>query len=293
MTSSIRNSLHRRNHKERSQLTHRAKFGLLEKHKDYVKRARDYHEKQDRLTRLKQKAALRNKDEFYFAMTKEKTQGGVRLKDRGNVALPTDMVKLLKTQDENYVRTMRTSNQKKIDRIKTQLMEMADLVPGESDGMEAGLDEEDIETLQAANILKSSSRMSKKRKHLIFAEDKDEVAQLSIKGKGKASEDLAEDGHDGSSSKRRKLLKELAARLNRDRQLGYTQREFEMQRQMMSKGSSKKIRGPEKVEGPEDDDEEDEDAIDARKGKRRVENKVVDEASYRPRVYKWKLERKR
>jgi hypothetical protein len=74
MTSSLRNSLHRRNHKERSQLAHRARLGILEKHKDYVKRARDYHSKQDRLTRLKQKAAEKNKDEFYFSMTREKTK---------------------------------------------------------------------------------------------------------------------------------------------------------------------------------------------------------------------------
>jgi hypothetical protein len=74
MTSSLRNSLHRRNHKERSQLGHRTKLGLLEKHKDYVKRARDYHSKRDRLTRLRQKAADRNKDEFYFSMVREKTR---------------------------------------------------------------------------------------------------------------------------------------------------------------------------------------------------------------------------
>jgi U3 small nucleolar RNA-associated protein 11 len=126
MTSSLRNSIHRRNHKERSQLAHRSKLGLLEKHPDYVKRARDYHSKQDRLTRLKQKAAERNKDEFYFSMTKERTkvcgrrvrftiafklyeQDGVHIQDRGNVALPTDIVKVLKTQDENYIRTMRAS----------------------------------------------------------------------------------------------------------------------------------------------------------------------------------------
>jgi hypothetical protein len=74
MTSSLRNSIHRRSHKERSQLAHRSKLGLLEKHADYVKRARDYHSKQDRLTRLKQKAAERNKDEFYFSMQNEKTK---------------------------------------------------------------------------------------------------------------------------------------------------------------------------------------------------------------------------
>jgi hypothetical protein len=51
--------------------------GLLEKHKDYVLRARDYHRKQDRLTKLKRKAAFRNPDEFYFAMHSSKTKAGV------------------------------------------------------------------------------------------------------------------------------------------------------------------------------------------------------------------------
>lgn len=136
--SSLRNSLHRRNHKERTQPAHREKFGLLEKHKDYVLRARDYHSKQDRIRTLRQKAADKNKDEFYFGMNREKTrvcgfwsfgpnslldlgvfflfgmQGGVHMKDRGNVAIPTDMVRVLKTQDENYIRTMRASGMKVI-----------------------------------------------------------------------------------------------------------------------------------------------------------------------------------
>ena len=108
MTASLRNSLHRRNHKERSQLAHRAKYGILEKHKDYVLRARDYHAKQDRLNRLQHKAASRNKDEFYFAMKHEQTVGGVHVKDRGNAPMPMDMVKLLKSQDEGYIRTIKT-----------------------------------------------------------------------------------------------------------------------------------------------------------------------------------------
>jgi U3 small nucleolar RNA-associated protein 11 len=70
----LKNSLHRRAHKERSQLAHRSKLGILEKHKDYVLRARDYHAKQDRLNRLRQKAAERNKDEFYFSMVRERTR---------------------------------------------------------------------------------------------------------------------------------------------------------------------------------------------------------------------------
>ena len=92
---------------------------------------------------------------------------------------------------------------------------------------------------------------------------------------------------------RRRLLKELSARLVRDKQMRYAQREFEMQRLMMGKGARKKLRGAEKVEGHSDEDKEDEDEIDARKGKQRNLMQRVDEKTYKPRVYKWRLERKR
>ena len=40
------------------------------------------------------------------------SQRGVHLKDRGNTSLPVDFVKVLKTQDENYLRTTRAAGQK-------------------------------------------------------------------------------------------------------------------------------------------------------------------------------------
>lgn len=61
-------------YKERSQPAGRKKLGLLEKHKDYVLRAKDYHAKEKRLRSLREKAALRNPDEFYFAMQNAKTE---------------------------------------------------------------------------------------------------------------------------------------------------------------------------------------------------------------------------
>ncbi|ESK98078.1 u3 small nucleolar rna-associated protein 11 [Moniliophthora roreri MCA 2997] len=332
MTSSLRNSLHRRNHKERSQLAHRAKLGFLEKHKDYVQRARDYHSKQDRLTRLKQKAAERNKNEFYFSMVKEKTREGVHVKDRGNVALPTDIIKVLKTQDENYVRTMRASNQKKIDKIKNQLTAVANLVVP-SEGPE-DLDEEEMRTLYDSGILsrhKGKQRV-KRAHHIVFVEDDaaaksyrepgtpkstppkqdtgghDKVTDLGWipesskrKGKYKSTTEELDEYEDGIEQAeynadtvqyRHRLIKELAARLVRDRQLGYAQREFELQRLMMGKGARKKIRGPEK-EGGNDSDQDDLDALDARGGRNKKRTKVVDEKTYKPRVYKWRLERKR
>ena len=100
------------------------------------------------------------------------------------------------------------------------------------------------------------------------------------------------DGHQRHLGNRKRLLKELSARLDRDRKLRYAQRELEMQRLMMGKGARRRIKGVEKVEGDEDD-EEDEDEIDARRGKRRSLPRQIDEEAYRPRVYKWRLERKK
>lgn len=108
----ISDTMARKNHKERGQLDSRKRLGLLEKHKDYVHRARDYSSKQARIKKLREKAAFRNKDEFYWGMVKGKTQNGVALGDRGNVALSSETVKLLKTQDVRYVRHQISKDQR-------------------------------------------------------------------------------------------------------------------------------------------------------------------------------------
>lgn len=102
--------------------------------------------------------------------------------------------------------------------------------------------------------------------------------------------DTLKDTETGSLDRRKRLVKELSARLGRDRQLRYAEREFEMQRKLMGKGARKKIKSIEKVGAQAD---EDEDELDARKGKQRHLTRKVDEATYKPRVYKWRLERKR
>ncbi|EGD79991.1 hypothetical protein PTSG_10269 [Salpingoeca rosetta] len=64
----------RKTHKERSQVSHRRKFGFLEKSKDWKLRREDFHFKQRRLKALAEKARNRNPDEFYFAMVNKRTQ---------------------------------------------------------------------------------------------------------------------------------------------------------------------------------------------------------------------------
>lgn len=53
----------------------------------------------------------------------------------------------------------------------------------------------------------------------------------------------------------------------------------------MGKGGCKKVKGVEKVEGPDDEDEDG--------GQRRRRGRGVEEKLYRPRVYRWRAERKR
>ncbi|EUC67536.1 U3 small nucleolar RNA-associated protein Utp11, putative, partial [Rhizoctonia solani AG-3 Rhs1AP] len=179
----LRNSLHRRSHKERSQLAHRSKLGLLEKHKDYVLRARDYRSKRDRLRILKVKAETKNKDEFYFGMNGRKTEKGVEYRSRGGEgALPEDMVKVLKTQDEGYLRTVRKKGLKRIDATKTRLTAMVDLVPTAEDIDD--LDDDVVDILRSAGVLspeKSSSRKGKGKavqatpRHIVFVDNDDQA----------------------------------------------------------------------------------------------------------------------
>lgn len=111
--SSLRNAVQRRNHRERAQPEERSKWGLLEKRKDYKLRAADHKTKQRKISALKQKASERNEDEFYFGMVNASSEGGIKRSKRGEQngggvgkGLSEEVVRLMKTQDLGYLRTL-------------------------------------------------------------------------------------------------------------------------------------------------------------------------------------------
>jgi len=149
----MRNAVQRRNHKERAQPVEREKWGLLEKRKDYKLRAADHRSKKAKLKILSQKARDRNPDEFSFKMLSSTVdKQGKKIADRGNQALSTEVVKLLKTQDAGYIRTMLQIARKERESLEQKLV---------------------LEKEGEARALKDGDAV-KKRKHRVFVENEEE-----------------------------------------------------------------------------------------------------------------------
>lgn len=120
--SSLRNAAPRRQHRERHQPQGRQKWGLLEKHKDYSLRAADYNLKKKKLAQLAQKARDKHPDEFAFGMTNASTsRQGYHGSAGDQNRLSHDAVRLLKTQDAGYLRTVAARGRKEIARVEGEL----------------------------------------------------------------------------------------------------------------------------------------------------------------------------
>lgn len=186
-------SVQRRSHKERAQPLERQRLGLLEKKKDYQKRAKDYKKKQEVLKSLRQKVAEKNEDEFYFGMMSRKGPGsaithdgkkrnftGTVEGDRGNKAMDVETVRLLKTQDLGYLRTMRNVAAKEV----RELMERVILAGGADLDDDSDDDEDDFEDFDedmggSKNKKKSSSGRTVPKKIVFFdaAEEREQKLQ--------------------------------------------------------------------------------------------------------------------
>lgn len=118
----MRNAVKRVTHKERAQPSSRKKFGLLEKHKDYVERAKDYKAKQSHLNKLRKKALDRNPDEFYFKMNNSQVRKGIHHSTLNpNAKLDNSVISGLKTQDLGYITVKKCADDSKIRRLKENL----------------------------------------------------------------------------------------------------------------------------------------------------------------------------
>ncbi|KAK4485493.1 hypothetical protein RD792_008135 [Penstemon davidsonii] len=212
--SSLRNSLPRRAHKERAQPHSRRKFGLLEKHKDYVVRARAFHQKEQAIQKLKEKAAFRNPDEFYFKMINTKTSDGVHRQESVANKYTKEELMLMKTQDIGYILQKLQTEKKKIDRLC---------------GMLHSLDNP------------SSS------KRVFYAENREEAREIRAKVSEQEKVPDAEDLPKNIKRKMGSSYRELEARQGRVRELEKIYMDMAMQKELQKKGRKRKLREDEIV----------------------------------------------
>lgn len=259
-TRNLRNVMKRRIHKERSQPAARAKLGLLEKHKDYKQRAVDYHKKEDRIKVLKEKAAMRNPDEFYFGMNKEKTKDGLHVVNAGDGKTRTlAEYKNMKNQDINYLKTKNNQEAHKIERLQSELHYL-----DEDTGKKVG------------------------RSHVIFVDNEKAVKKFDAAKHFKTTPELVDRAFnrptitqlEGSSMIVSKTGPKMAAKVEKEREKSYKELNERIFRQDQIKGTLNKLEDQRKMLG---------------KGKRRkisVKDEFGEDIVEKTQ-FKWKLKRKR
>lgn len=229
MTRLVHN-VQKKQHKERSQVALRQKYGFLEKKKDYRLRAADYHKKQAALKALKEQAANYNPDEYYHAMTRRRTDDkGILLSEPEAELLSVDQVKLLKLQDVNYVRTMRLHEAKRIAAEKQQVM----LQASGKHTVFVDLAEEQRK-FDAAKYFDTDASLVERRQNRL------RLDQLEL-NKGVVAQTLLADTRKQQQKEKLAHLRQLKLRLERERQLKEVEQRMDLEREMLKKGAKKKI----------------------------------------------------
>ncbi|KAI8347664.1 small-subunit processome [Blakeslea trispora] len=245
--STLRNAVQRRNHKERGQVAGRERFGLLEKKKDYLLRAKDFHQKQNKLKAMREKALFRNPDEFYFKMVNAQTKDGVHIQKR-NEELPDELIQLMKTQDKAYIKYQRDLSKKKLEKLQASLhfIDDAKLSDEEEDSDD---DEPPAKKTKSNHIVfvdsDTDARQFNPAKHL------DTLPELvnrkfnrpTLKTLKESTITAPMTGRELKDIKkeRERLYKELASRMKREEELSRAEQEITTQKLLRGKGRRKQV----------------------------------------------------
>lgn len=146
---------------------------------------RDFQSKEKALKKLRNKALDKNKDEFYFHMINSQVVDGRHYEKRKEEYTP-EQLKLMKTQDLNYIEMKRKMEVEKINKLKA--------------------------TLHMINLPDDQPVEGPTHKHIIFT-DKNEVPENRI---SKLEET---DMSKARTKRQKKAYRELARREERLRQL--------------------------------------------------------------------------
>ncbi|EDV92379.1 probable U3 small nucleolar RNA-associated protein 11 [Drosophila grimshawi] len=182
-------------HRERHQPAERQHLGLLEKKKDYKKRAIDAHRKEKTLKTLHKRAINKNPDEFYHHMVNSKLSEDVHRENDAKDEHTSDQLALMQTQDLKYVGMKLTVERRKLQRLRETLVDV--------NGASAGHNE----------------RFTYNEKGI-----KEKVPTP------KTETATAENLETGVRTHRQQLLSELKKREQRERELSITKRKLELKK---------------------------------------------------------------
>ncbi|KAG6610758.1 putative U3 small nucleolar RNA-associated protein [Phytophthora cinnamomi] len=231
--SSLRNVVKRREHKERGQLRERRKLGLLEKHKDYVKRARDYNQKQKRLQTLQLKAALRNPDEFYQRMADARTEGGVHVSTHNHAKqLGSEALRALKTQDLAYLHMKRAVDLRKAEKLNRGL-HFVDAPKGNQHTVFVE-DEAQLEEFDAAAHFDTAPELVDRAFNRLRTKDLQtaELPDLAANPKQRHKAQVEKDA----------MYREMRDRLARANKIGRMSAKLDLERKVQAKGRKRKVK---------------------------------------------------
>ncbi|XP_045492178.1 probable U3 small nucleolar RNA-associated protein 11 [Colias croceus] len=220
-------------HRERHQPAERKHLGLLEKKKDYKKRADDYHKKGETLKVIRKRALDKNPDEFYFHMINSRVKDGVHHEVKKENEHSVEQIKLMQTQDIKYINMKRTIEGRRIQRLQSELhmTDIADATPNThtffvDEGEEKEFDIAKRLDTHPSLINRKSNRPRLSELDKLKLPEIDEQTLLSAK---KAKENT---------------YKELSKRIEREKLLMVTQQKMELKRQL----HDAKIMKPKKVQ---------------------------------------------
>lgn len=232
--------IQKKQHRERAQPQDRKRFGLLQKKKDYKLRSKDYHDKQERLKILKQKAKNKNPDEYYHAMVSRKTDSrGVLIKEReGSESLSVDESKLLKTQDVNYVTMKKLNEMKQIERALNGQNGNNNnniQIGFESKGSHTVFldDKKSYDNFDVARHFNTAKELVDKKENRLKLEQ--------IEGLDESVQEQSAVLQKKLDMKKLKKLKNIKTRLERVEKLEKVEQKMNEQRELMKKGSKKKV----------------------------------------------------
>lgn len=211
--TAMKKAVSARAHKERSQPAHRTRLGLLEKHKDYVQRAKDFHNKEDRIRKLREKAAARNPDEFYYKMiSSQSVKGGVHRQKDGGKQYTEEELLLMRTQDVGYLMNKAQIEQRKVEKLRASHLPMSGTI----------------------------------NKHVFFVDDREEAIDVEKKLVGVRPPEPLQ-----VPRVRKKLKRELQERSERAEKLRDLAATMTLKKQLSGKGRKRKLR-PEELATPSD-----------------------------------------